>query len=145
MVWMGCGAHAFTLSGQTTTSAGPHTEVASAESAGTGASGAPPYFDDDEDAFGQAYGPRGAVRGDGWYVESDHRWTILAGYSVEEATRRAKAAGFTGRIEIRERTRYQAGCELGAVCWVTPRRWELDQDRVMTLWVNKALEISAPE
>jgi beta-lactam-binding protein with PASTA domain len=70
--------------------------------------------------------------------------TKLVGLAVEDAKKRAQAAGFTGRIEVVEITNDPA-CKIGTVCSVHPERWELNQDHVMTLYVAKQLTISAPD
>jgi len=70
--------------------------------------------------------------------------TQLVGIAVGVAKQRAKAAGFTGRIEVLEITD-DPQCKVGTVCRVEPARWELDQDRSMTLYVAKQLTISVPD
>jgi len=76
-----------------------------------------------------------------------HRWTRLIGYTPEEAIRRAKAAGFTGKIEVTELSAFDATCKSGTVCRFYPTRWELefsDQD-VLWLSVNHKVTIATPD
>ena len=74
-------------------------------------------------------------------AEVDHT-PILVGLSPEEATKRARAAGFTGKIEVGQTS---GTCKVGIVCSVSPDHWELNQEHLMTLWVNKAMTISTPD
>jgi serine/threonine-protein kinase len=67
----------------------------------------------------------------------------LVGLPVDEAKRRAQAAGFTGRIDVIEAT--DVSCAAGTVCSVEPERWELNQDHVMRLYTPKKLEIKEPD
>ena len=96
-------------------------------------------------SYSQAYGPPGARRGPGYYEDNGQKWTILAGFTVEEATRRARATGFDGEIETKQVSDYRADCKLGTVCGVTPLRWQLNIEHTLTLWVNPKLKISSPE
>lgn len=73
----------------------------------------------------------------------DHR-TKLVGLDVAEATQRARAAGFTGTIEVIDANPDPA-CQIETVCHVDPERWELNQARKMTLYINHKLKISTPE
>lgn len=100
---------------------------------------------DSSDGYGQTYGPPGARRGPGYYEENGQRWTILAGFTVEEATRRARATGFEGQIEVGHLSEFRSNCKLGTVCGVTPQRWQLNIENSLTLWVNPELGISRPE
>lgn len=68
--------------------------------------------------------------------------TELVGFSVEEATRRARAAGYTGVIDVR--TCNGCTCKLDTVCSVSPDRWELNQDRLI-LVVARAAAITLPD
>ena len=68
----------------------------------------------------------------------------LEGLDVAEATKRARAAGFTGDIVV-EPAGSTANCQVGTVCSVAPARWNLNQAHRMTLWVNKALTILTPD
>jgi beta-lactam-binding protein with PASTA domain len=70
---------------------------------------------------------------------------MLVGLSVEDAKKRAVAAGFTGRIDVMELSEYDASCKAGNVCRADPVRWYLNQDHAMTLLVNKKLTISTPD
>lgn len=72
------------------------------------------------------------------------RETRLVGLPAAEAQRRARAAGFTGDIEVLEITSAPE-CAIGTVCRVEPQRWELDQDHRMTLYVAKKLAIRTPD
>ena len=74
-----------------------------------------------------------------------HRWTRLIGYTPEEAIRRAKAAGFTGKIEVSELSAFDPKCKSGTVCTFYPTRWELDQDDTLTLSVNHKVTIATPD
>jgi hypothetical protein len=77
--------------------------------------------------------------------ENCHRWTVLVGYPVDQATQRARAAGFTGKIDVGNLAEHDAACKDGLVCSVTPKRWELGQGETLTLWVNRKVAISTPE
>jgi hypothetical protein len=68
----------------------------------------------------------------------------LVGYTVEEATKRARAVGFTGRIDVFEDA-YDASCKAGMVCHVKPDVWEWQLTATMTLYINRKMTISAPE
>ncbi len=68
----------------------------------------------------------------------------LVGLTPDEATKRARAAGFTGMVTV-ETSSSMAGCTLNTVCQVDPLHWELNQDNRMTLWVAKSLPISLPD
>jgi beta-lactam-binding protein with PASTA domain len=70
--------------------------------------------------------------------------TQLVGLSTDDAKKKAQAAGFTGKIEVREITD-DPQCKIGTVCRVYPDRWELNQDHSMTLYVAKSLSISVPD
>jgi hypothetical protein len=69
--------------------------------------------------------------------------TQLVGLPVADAKRRAVAAGFTGKIEVLGVTDDPA-CTIGTVCRVMPERWELNVERLMTLYVAKDLGIQMP-
>ena len=75
-------------------------------------------------------------------AEVDHS-TKLVGLDPAEATKRARAAGYTGQIVVEPA--HAGGCKVGTVCSVDPERWELNQAGRLTLWVNKALTISTPD
>jgi hypothetical protein len=68
----------------------------------------------------------------------------LEGLDVAEATKRARAAGYTGDIIVQPAGN-PANCKVGTVCSVDPARWNLNQSSRMTLWVNKALTIPTPD
>lgn len=74
-----------------------------------------------------------------------HHFTELIGYSVAEATKRARGAGFTGKIEVANLAEHDAGCKADTVCSVTPKRWEFNQGETLTLWINRKVTISVPE
>ena len=67
----------------------------------------------------------------------------LAGYSVEEATRRARARGFHGRIEISHLTEFDPACKPATVCGVIPWYWEADPP-ILTLYINHEITITPP-
>jgi hypothetical protein len=77
--------------------------------------------------------------------ENCHHFTVLVGYSIAQATERARGAGFTGKIEVGNLADHDAACKDGAVCSVTPLRWEFGQGETLTLWVNRKVAISVPE
>jgi beta-lactam-binding protein with PASTA domain len=68
----------------------------------------------------------------------------LEGLDVAEATKRARAAGYTGDIIVQPAGN-PANCKVGTVCSVDPERWNLNQSSRLTLWVNKALTIVTPD
>jgi len=68
----------------------------------------------------------------------------LEGLDVAEATKRARAAGFTGDILVQPAGN-PANCKVGTVCSVDPARWNLNQAHRMTLWINKPLTIPTPD
>jgi hypothetical protein len=93
-----------------------------------------------------SYGEPGAERGDGYYVRGQQRWLILAGYTPDEAIRRAKSAGYVGRINVTPFTDgYNAQCAAGTVCQVVPQDWQARQDGELDLYVNRSAQITAPE
>lgn len=75
------------------------------------------------------------------YVEQR---TELVGYSVEEATRRARSAGYTGNVDVRSCTTCGPSCKLDTVCRVSPDRWELNQE-MLILFVARAATITLPD
>jgi hypothetical protein len=77
--------------------------------------------------------------------ENGHRWTRLVGYSIAEATRRARAAGYSGEIKVEELEQFDASCKDGTVCTFIPSRWELDLDDVLYLKVNRKVTIANPD
>lgn len=74
-----------------------------------------------------------------------NKYPNLVGLTIEDATKRAKAYGFTGRVEVMDLSEFDASCKAGTVCRVHSSYWYLNQDHVMTLFKNKAIEIAAPE
>lgn len=74
-----------------------------------------------------------------------HDRVPLVGYPVEQAVQRARAAGFTGKIEVLTSSDYDASCKDGTVCAVRPDLWEINFDDELTLLVNRKVAISAPE
>jgi len=74
-----------------------------------------------------------------------HEQPVLAGLSPAAATAKAKASGFTGKIEVLPLSEYDASCKADTVCRVTPFRWEINQDPSMQLWVNKKVAITVPD
>lgn len=62
---------------------------------------------------------------------------VIVGLPLEDARKKVVASGFTGTIEVLEAPEYDASCKAGNVCMVTPKRWYINQDHVMTLYVNK--------
>jgi hypothetical protein len=77
--------------------------------------------------------------------ENNHKWTRLVGYSVEEASKRAKAAGWDGKIEVHPLREYDAKCKEGMVCTLDPARWEIGAGSSLTLYVNHKVTISTPD
>ncbi len=69
--------------------------------------------------------------------------TSLVGYSIEGATARAQAAGFTGKIAVGRLDALDTRCKTETVCGVTPQHWDLQHDHTMTLWVNRNATVSA--
>lgn len=102
----------------------------------------PPGIDDSGTVSG-AYGPPGARRGDGYFEENAQRWTILAGYTVDEATRRARATGFHGEIKVSPLLEFDTHCAEGTVCSVVPMRWQISNE-TLYLQVNRTVKISSP-
>lgn len=171
MVLAACGTGSFTVGGgrAATTTTGASAGLRSSSSAGRVGSEVPiddtdpvtagtiaanrnytgpaefPPGTDGSGSYSQTYGPPGARRGPGYYEENGQKWTILAGFTIEEATRRARATGFDGEIEVRHVSEYRSDCKLGTVCGVTPLRWQLNIEHSLTLWVNPKLGISSPE
>ena len=76
-------------------------------------------------------------------VHLEDKRVNLVGLKIEDAKQRARAAGFTGRIEVIEAG--DVSCAMGTVCTVSPDRWELDQSHVLTLYTPKKLNITMPE
>ena len=76
-------------------------------------------------------------------VHLEDKRVNLVGLTIEDAKARARAAGFTGRIEVIEAG--DVSCAMGTVCSVSPDRWELDQSHVMELYTPKKLDIKTPD
>jgi hypothetical protein len=68
----------------------------------------------------------------------------LVGTTVDEATRLAREKGYTGKIEVLPLSEFQAGCKPATVCRVSPRLWELLHGQLLTLYVNRELNITTP-
>lgn len=77
--------------------------------------------------------------------ENHHKWTRLVGYSVDEASRRAKSAGWEGKVEVRPLREYDARCKDGMVCTFDPARWEIGEGSTLVLYVNHKMTISTPD
>ncbi len=76
-------------------------------------------------------------------VHLEDKRVNLVGLKIEEAKQRARAAGFTGQIEVIEAG--DVSCSMGTVCAVSPDRWELNQDHAMQLYTPKKLNITTPD
>jgi hypothetical protein len=144
VVLAGCGAHRLSVgggaaptlgaSGGTSGYVGGHNEATS-DIRGTRVDPAPVYL------------PDGRLDK---RAESGKLWTVLEGFTPAEATQRAVAAGYPGRIEVRPLAEYDASCKAGLVCRAEPFRWELDAGESSTsehlsLFVNPSVSISKPE
>lgn len=70
--------------------------------------------------------------------------TTLSGFPVEEAKRRARRAGYSGRIEVIPMGEFDAACKPAAVCRVSPLRWELNTGGQLTLFINRPITITTP-
>jgi hypothetical protein len=77
--------------------------------------------------------------------ENHHKWTRLVGYTVEEATQRAKAAAWKGEIVVRQLDEFDPGCKEALVCSLAPARWEIGEGSTLTLYVNRKIAISTPD
>jgi beta-lactam-binding protein with PASTA domain len=69
----------------------------------------------------------------------------LRGMSIEDAKKKAVATGFTGTIEVLEQYDFDQDCKAETVCRVSPDHWELNQERTMTLYINKRVKITTPD
>ncbi len=69
----------------------------------------------------------------------------LVGLAAAEARKRAKAAGFTGTIEVIELGTFSPTCDGDTVCGIYPEFWKKDLDSKLTLYVNKKVTIVVPE
>lgn len=82
-------------------------------------------------------------------VESGKLWTVLEGFSPDEAVKRARAAGYLSKIEVVPTSSNVEGCAPNTVCRVDPFRWELDVGEDvnpgMRLIIKKTYNIAAPE
>jgi hypothetical protein len=127
-----CGSHSFTAGlGGASSSSSPAPSVTTGEAPASR-----------EGASKDVYGPDGRM--DKW-AENGRLWTVLAGYTVEEARARAKAAGHNDRIEVGQLYEYDPACKDGVVCRADPLRWEIDESSTLTLWINKKVTISTPD
>jgi len=89
------------------------------------------------------YGPDGRLDK---RAEGRHQWTVLEGYTVEEARQRARAAGYKGEIKVAIEGDYNKDCRADTVCWVDPPRWEFNlSDPWITLRVNPKVKLSSPD
>lgn len=93
----------------------------------------------------QSYGQADAPRGDGFFVSVRNRYLILAGYTVEDAQWRLKAAGFTGILNINPEDNYNPKCPANTVCRAVPGMWQDDLEGRLTLYINRSVEISSPK
>jgi O-acetyl-ADP-ribose deacetylase (regulator of RNase III) len=91
-----------------------------------------------------SYGHAELPRGDGYYISIHKRWAILAGYTVEQATQRAKLTGFSGTIRVTEGDRFDPSCADGVVCAVFPAYWQGSSEQLI-LFVNRHMKISSPD
>jgi hypothetical protein len=66
----------------------------------------------------------------------------LTGLTVEEATKRARAAGYTGTVRVTDAA--AGACKTGTVCQVTPFRWNLNIEQ-LTLFVAPNVSITLPD
>lgn len=69
----------------------------------------------------------------------------IIGLSVADATKKAKAVGYTGKIEVLTMSEYDADCKADTVCRVMPEYWDLNQERTLTLFVNRKATIVVPD
>ena len=70
---------------------------------------------------------------------------VLVGLTVEEATKRIRAAGFTGEIKVTHTANTNASCKVGHVCAVYPHHWRQASNYVQ-LDLGKGLdEITVPD
>jgi beta-lactam-binding protein with PASTA domain len=67
----------------------------------------------------------------------------LRGLTPEEATKRARAAGYTGSVRVVDAS--PGKCKTGLVCEVTPLHWERNAGDQLTLHVAPAVSITLPE
>lgn len=131
-----CGSHSFTAGlGGSSSSSGPAPSIASGSSSDSSSSSG-------EGASKDVYAADGRM--DKW-AENGRLWTVLAGYTVDEARARAKAAGHNDRIEVGQLYEYDPTCKDGTVCRADPLRWEIDESSTLTLWINKKVTISTPD
>jgi hypothetical protein len=73
-----------------------------------------------------------------------HHRIILEGLTVEEATRQARAAGFTLDIKVAQLNEYDAACKPDTVCRADPDHWQI-YGETLWLYVNPKVAITAPE
>jgi len=165
-----CGAHSFTagLGGSTGSTSSSGSSVASSSSSSSGSSSSTKASSstgvDDEwrcndpqlefkskskpcTPAPEAADPTAVYLPDGRLdkrAESGKLWTVLEGFSPDEATRRARAAGFPGQIEVGPLAAHDPACKPGTVCRAEPFRWEFIAAGTLTLLVNPTLTISTP-
>jgi hypothetical protein len=70
--------------------------------------------------------------------------TVLTGYTVEEARRRARRAGYAFRIEVVPMADFDPACRPGTVCRVNVRWWEANVDTTLKLYINRSITITTP-
>ena len=69
----------------------------------------------------------------------------VSGMTVDAAKKAIAAKGFTGTVEVHELYEFDKDCKDGTVCRFDPRRWYLNQDRSMTIYVNRKTTIVVPD
>ncbi len=67
----------------------------------------------------------------------------LAGLSVADATKRAQAAGYTGKIEVATQYDYDASCKADTVCRYYPEHWV--SGRSLVLYINRKATVVVPD
>ncbi len=68
----------------------------------------------------------------------------VSGLTADEATKRVRATGYTGRIEVRPADT-SATCQTERVCSITPHHWQDNQPHSIELWVGRSLSINVPD
>ncbi len=69
----------------------------------------------------------------------------LAGLSVADATKRAQAAGYTGKIEVATQHDYDASCKADTVCRYYPEHWVFNQGRTLVFYINRKATVIVPD
>lgn len=77
------------------------------------------------------------------YDDSDE--PVIVGLTVEEASKKIRAQGVTGEIEVVKKSDFDKDCKTDTVCGFDPRRWYKIQPNRVTLYVNRKVEISVPD